>query len=207
MNQILSEAAGIFAGDGTLYKTDSGFVLEVRGPPEEEKYYRRHVSKIFSKVFCEKLEVRDRNCGKSMIGIRKSSKIASEIFHKRLGFPIGSKERTVAIPKEIINSDNRDVWIAYLLGVFDTDGCVSLTKNRKSWFKPVVDIGSVSFDHRLEILFLLERLGFNAHLQRERVRIGGWSTVDRFFKVVKPHNHLKVDKWQCIINKHDVQVA
>lgn len=207
MNQNLSEAAGIFAGDGTLYRTDSGFVLEVRGPPEERKYYEKSVSKIFSKVFGEELKVCDRNCGKLMIGIRKSGLFVNKIFHERLGFPVGTKERTVEVPKEIINSNDRKIWIAYLRGVFDTDGCVSLTKNREIWLKPVVDFGSVSPNHRLDILFLLERLGFSSHLQGDKVRIGGWKTVEKFFKVIKPHNPLKANKWQSIIRRYKAQVA
>jgi intein/homing endonuclease len=170
MDQNFAEAAGIFAGDGTLYKTNRGFVLEETPPPEEEEYYNKFVSKIFGNVFGEKLKVFDRNCGKIVMkGIRKSNSNIIEIFHNELGFPIGEKEKIVRIPNLIMNSKNEEIWIAYLRGVFDTDGCISLTKNRKKWMKPVVDLASSSAEHRQEILLLLHKLGFKCHIQGIKV--------------------------------------
>jgi len=34
-----AELVGIFAGDGTMYRTNSGVVIEIRGNPEEAQYY------------------------------------------------------------------------------------------------------------------------------------------------------------------------
>lgn len=128
---ILAEAAGIFAGDGTFYKTQNGFVMEIRGPSKEKPYYEDFVAPIFSKVFNSEIKVINRDGKGKIIGIRYCKKNAKDILHKLLNFPIGKKESIVQIPKLIFHSGDKDVVVSYLRGLFDTDGCVSLTKKSR----------------------------------------------------------------------------
>ncbi|MDA4131721.1 MAG: hypothetical protein OK454_01155 [Thaumarchaeota archaeon] len=42
-----AELAGIRAGDGGVYHTNSGVAIEIRGNPDEPKYYSRYVRPLF----------------------------------------------------------------------------------------------------------------------------------------------------------------
>lgn len=192
INETLAEVAGIFAGDGTLYKTNRSYVMEVRGHLNEEKYYTDFIIPLFGAVLSCKLKLIKRNCNNSILnGIRKCGKGVFDLFHKKLEFPVGKKETIVKIPQKIFGSNNPKIWISYLRGVFDTDGCVSLKKFKQSKF-PIVKFGSVSNSHIEGIQELLKRLGFNARLEKYSVVIAGWKPVKRFFKIIQPHNILKL---------------
>jgi len=208
VNSSLAETAGIFAGDGTLYKTNcTGYVLEIRGNYDEETYYKNFVMPLFEKNLKTKLKIIDRSCkGSKIIGIRKCGKLVLSVFHDLLGFPVGSKERIVSIPKMFIN--NKNLYIPYLRGVFDTDGSVSIREVKKGCIQPYVSFTSVSENHRKQIHKLLKKMGFNAWKEKHRVRICGWSTVSRFFDLIEPHNDLKVNRWNRILElKMKAQVA
>ncbi len=207
IENTLAEAAGIFAGDGTFYKTQRGFVLEVRGPSKEKPYYEEYIAPIFSEVLKSKIKVINRDKEGRIIGIRNCTKLAKEVFHQILEFPIGRKENIVQVPRIIFDSSEKNVIISYLRGVFDTDGCVALTQNRGNYKKPIVDFGTCSNKHQDQILEMLTRLGFNAHKQKCRVRIGGWSTVKNFFEIIQPHNYLKVNKWIKLLEVRNAEVA
>lgn len=190
----LSEICGIFAGDGTLYKTKRGIVLEVRGGLDEITYYKRHVKNLFSKLFSSELKViRRKYKGGCTVGIRKCGRTVLNIFHNELGFPVGKKSDVVEIPDFVINSNNPDVWTSYLRGIFDTDGCIYLNRVKrgiKIYTHPRIQFTSKSMKHLSQIKRLLARLGFNSHIERNnsKVTLGGWSTSQRFIDVVKPAN-------------------
>ena len=128
-----------------------------------------------------------------MVGIRSCKKKAYSMFHEFLGFPIGEKCLRVQVPGVILKE--RDRWASYIRGVFDTDGSVYARRTgRKSGKRhPVVDISSSSRRH-LEQLHMMDRaLGFNCWIESTHIRMGGWSTVSRFFREIRPHNltHIK----------------
>jgi len=201
MNEVLAEVAGIFAGDGTLYKTNRSHVMEVRGNSAEIRYYSEHVSPLFGQVLNEKLEVIRRNCNDCvLVGIRKSGKKVHETFHMMLGFPVGKKSRTVCIPNKILNSEDEKIWIAYLRGVFDTDGSVDKRYNKKRYPQPFVSFTTVSETHKDQIHNLLKKLGFNSWKEEHRVRMAGWSTVEKFFNLIEPHNDLRIKRWNEILD-------
>ena len=201
MKGTLAEVAGIFAGDGTLYRTNRSFVMEVRGHPDEDEYYRKYVAPFFSQVLNSKLKIIKRNYKNSvLIGIRKCGKKVYNLFHIELGFPVGKKSRIVRIPNKILNSNNKLIWISYLRGVFDTDGSIDKRFIKKKYLQPFVSFTTVSEIHKNQIYNLLKKLDFNAWKEKYRVRIAGWSSVDRFFNLIKPHNNLRIDKWNEILD-------
>jgi len=192
-DEELGEICGIFAGDGTLYRTTWDIVLEVRGEPKELRYYQGTVSKLFGKLFCEELNIIRRNhVGGYTIGIRKCGN-KCKIFNE-LGFPVGKKSRTVEIPKIILNNDAS--WIGYIRGIFDTDGSIYLRRVKKEIRQPVISICSMSENHLLQIQEILRKIGFNCWIERGNhvVRICGWSTIERFLRIVQPNNTKHLDR-------------
>jgi len=210
--KILGEVAGIFAGDGSLYQTSNGrsgrsYVLEVRGPIKELNYYVKHVKPKFEKVLSKKLKIIKRTYELGyVIGIRSCGKDVVEIFHKQLGFPIGSKSRLVKVPKIVL--ENRACWIGYIRGVFDTDGSVYLKKaNCGKYREPVIDISSYSPDHLADMKLILQNLGFRFWMEKTKIRMAGWANTKRFFKEIKPQNPTQKARFRTILNLYSIEPA
>ncbi len=210
--QILGEVAGIFAGDGSLYQTSNGrggksYVLEVRGPIKELNYYTKHIKPKFEKVLSRELKIIKRTYERGyVIGIRACGKDVAEIFHKQLGFPVGSKSRIVDIPKSVLK--NKECWKTYIRGVFDTDGSVYLKKSgRGKYMQPVVDISSYSPKHLENIKLLLHNVGFNFWTEKTKIRLAGWANTKRFFKDINPQNPTQKARFRTILNLYSIEPA
>lgn len=201
--EALYECAGIVAGDGSIYSVSSGtIVLEVRGSSDEFDYYTTKVKPLFSELFGQELKVIKRNySGGFCYGIRKCGVEVKRIFCGRLGFPIGKKSRIVRIPSEVLRSKRHGLKAAFIRGLFDTDGSVYLRNARaRKYFHPVAEVSSVSPVMREQLKLLFRELGFNAWIEKEgKVRLGGWSTVQRFFEVVKPNNPKHILRYHKLI--------
>jgi len=189
-----AEVAGIHAGDGSMYRTNSGLVIEIRGNPDEYQYYSGYVRPLFEVTTGIRSIKTIRNyLGGQMVGLRCCRREAYSMFHSLFGFPIGDKSLIVKVPSLIL--ELRCLWADYVRGVFDTDGSVYLrNQGRRSLNKCVVlDISSSSRVHIFQLYGMVRSLGFNCWLESTHVRMGGWSTVNRFFQIVQPHNliHIK----------------
>ncbi len=198
--EMLGEACGIFAGDGSLYSTKRSHVLEVRSNKKDLDYYTNYVKPIFEKIFSKKLKIVKRSYpGGHVIGIRVCGSKAMKIFNVLLEFPIGKKSGKVKIPKIVLN--NHEYWKPYIRGVFDTDGSVYLRKTGKKYKNPVIDISSRSIEHLLQLKEIMKDLGFNMWLEKGnfKIRMAGWKNVKRFFKEIKPHNNTKQEKFREIM--------
>ena len=179
-----------------MYRTSGGVVLEIRGSPSEFEYYTRWVKPLFDAVVGIKATPTRREYrGGHVIGIRSSKKEVFLLFHRSLGFPLGKKSRTVRVPRIIIR--NADLWSDYVRGVFDTDGSIYLRRVRKNraYRHPVVDIFTSSAPHKAQLHNMIRKLGFNCWLEKNKVRMAGWSTVKRFFAIIKPHNQVHMKRF------------
>lgn len=199
----IGEVAGIFAGDGTLYRTQGGIVMEVRGDSREVEYYEKYVRKLFGKAFGIKLKVIKRyyaNKTGYVLGIRVCGKRTKEFLSDFLGFPIGEKSDIVRVPDIILKNQNS--WISYVRGIFDTDGSVYVRKCGAglAYRQPVIDIFSNSNEHILQIKAMMEWVGFKVWIEgnKRKIRMAGWGNAERFFKVIKPHNNRKLERFRAI---------
>lgn len=191
-DEEVGEVCGIFAGDGTLYKTNgNSVVLEIRGGLDEQDYYKNTIIYLFSTLFQTDLKVLKRKYnGGHTVGKRKCGKIVFDIFCGRFGFKVGRKSSTVSVPKFIKESRKLLFAKGYIRGVFDTDGSIYIRKTGKGYSQPVISLTSVSSIHLIEIKEMLNRLGFNSWIEKSnyRVRLGGWSTTRKFLESIKPNN-------------------
>lgn len=126
-----------------------------------------------------------------MVGIRCCRREAYSMFHGLFGFPIGDKCLLVKVPSLILGQ--LSVRIDYVRGVFDTDGSVYLRNTGSPSKNIALDISSSSRVHIFQLYGMIRTLGFNCWLESTHVRMGGWTTVNEFFRRIKPHNliHIK----------------
>jgi DNA-binding transcriptional regulator WhiA len=197
---VLGEACGIFAGDGSIYATARSHVVEVRSSESELRYYSEFVKPIFEKILSRKLEMVKRYYqGGHVIGIRACGKDALRIFHTFLEFPIGRKSVYMGIPRLVFN--NHEYWKAYVRGVFDTAGSVYLRRTGRKYRNPVIEISSRSLRHLLQLKEILQQTGFEFWLEKRnrKIRMAGKKNVERFFKEISPHNNTKLERFAKIM--------
>lgn len=209
----LAEFCGAMMGDGWIQS--NGCSLFLAGNPSEDKeYYDEHMIPLISKII---IPVKAKNFhywGVYGIGIYKK-----EIIKKLLEFGLlkGKKVNLASIPDWIKSSDIK-VKMAFIRGVFDTDGCIFMQKdytkyanefNSKYHTKSRIRIVSISKKLMEEMSEILTSLKFRHVLRRRaggfkynrnnnvsyHLEINSIKDVQRFFKEIKPNNLKHVTKY------------
>jgi len=169
----------------------------------ETEYYENHIRVLFGKAFGIELGVIKRyysNKTRYVLGIRVCGKRTKEFFSDFLGFPVGEKSCIVRIPKVVL--ENKGSWTSYIRGVFDTDGSLYLHTcgKRSAYRSPIIDIYSQSEEHIAQLKDMAKLLGFNFWTESNghKIRMAGWGNTERFFKVIKPHNNMKLKRFREI---------
>jgi hypothetical protein len=218
IDEQLAEFCGAFIGDGWIESRKS--VLYIAGDRTEDKeYYDAYLAPLFSKVICHVSPQAFPYW--NVYGIRccKSALIQECI---NLGLQAGKKAYSAKIPDAIMLSENKDVRIAVLRGIFDTDGCFFCDISRSSsdsWRKtyhcrPEIHIVSCSKDLLFQMQNILINLGIGSKLSAHEsaghkhkrnvhtsyhLRIRKLDHVKRWFEIIgsnNPRHKTKYAMWQ-----------
>ena len=114
-----SEILGIMFGDGSIYKAGRGALLkiEITGHKVEDRdYLLGHVAPLFLAVFGLRMKPYYKRDENTMRIYAYSNEVAMEL--NSWGMPIGPKKNAILLPRV------RIVPMAFIRGLFDTDGCV-----------------------------------------------------------------------------------
>ena len=187
-----SEILGILFGDGCLSRTERSVQIAITGNKvDDENYLLGHVRTLFLKVFDLELTSRYRHDENTMDLYRHSKKVAS-ILHS-WGMPFGLKKLEDLRPKlELIP-------IAFIRGVFDTDGSVY----RKYGPYAQIQFKAVSKSLMSFIREHLVALGFRPTRLRPdetkfRFSLCRQHEVDTFFRTVSPTNPKHLERLRRI---------
>jgi len=200
LNPEIAELLGMHVGDGTLYKTNRGLVWEMRGSLEEKEYYTNHVVPLLKKIFKKEYKAKFRSGGKQgCFGIQTSDNTLAELLIS-FDFPIGSKTKTVTIPRQI-KTAKPDIKKAFIRGCFDTDGCLRFErKNKDKNHKyPRLEFSTSSEMLCEDIFAMLVQLGFRTHKwgkKEFKVSLAGIDNLEKFIKEVKPKNKRHLNKYR-----------
>lgn len=124
----LAEFMGIVLGDGNLWIKEGGYYyIRISGEYPAEKEYIEHISKLFEKLFKEKIQLRV-NKGLNEFNLVKGSKnIMFTLID--LGLKSGDKKaNNQGIPEWIFQ--DRSLLTSCIRGLIDTDGSVVYIKGR-----------------------------------------------------------------------------
>tara|TARA_B100002003_G_scaffold214670_1_gene213034 strand:- start:2 stop:664 length:663 start_codon:yes stop_codon:yes gene_type:complete len=214
LNSKIAELIGMHIGDGTLYKTNWSLVWELRGGLNEKDYYFNNVKPLLESIF-KNLEFypKFRSGGKNgCFGIQTSKKDVTNLF-LQFGFKPGRKTHTVKVPEYIYQS-NIKIKLAFLRGIFDTDGCIRFDRinNQKLHTYPRVEIGSASKDLRDGLARLLKILGFRYFIWGKdcyMICVGGKEQSTKWFKIIKPANKKHLNRFNFWMENgyHNAEVA
>lgn len=145
VNPELAYLVGAILGDGHIKKASDKINFEV-----SEDWLAKKFMKKVKQVFEHNLNLGSRiDRGKLRQGVFFNNKPALRVFTKFFHIPRGKKSHKIIVPNIIKNSD-RKIKLAFLEGVFDTDGCI-----RKKGFR----LTTASVQFRDDLCELLESLG------------------------------------------------
>jgi intein/homing endonuclease len=181
---------GLHAGDGTLYRTSTGVVWELRGSREEKAFYDGYVTRLL-RASEYRFSAGFRSGGKSgCYGVRSCDR---ELIGTLLdaGFPLGKKSLTVSVPESVL-SGTLAKKRAFLQGLFATDGSAFLTHANHSHARiyPRVELSSASRGLRDRAKDLITEFGIRStcwtytskrgHAPMHFVRVAGVEQVAAF---------------------------
>lgn len=207
ITEDIAELWGLHAGDGTLYRTNSGVVWELRGNIEEKEFYDEYVLALLRRIFDYCWVCRKRSGGANgCYGVR----CCCQEFHQILlqgGFPIGRKTTEVCVPNQVL-SGPKSVQAAFLRGLFASDGHTSLMKINGSNVStyPIIGFGSRSKVLAQQTALMLDQMGVKSYSwslrdRRDdgtdfRLRITGRMWVKRFIECIGLPNHRQLRRIQ-----------
>ncbi len=194
-----AELIGIHTGDGTLYKTSRSLVWEVRGSLNEKEYYNINIVQLLRKIFKIELNPKYRSGGANGCYCVQTTKKEIIYFFIKNGFNPGSKTLTGRIP-EVINKTSDTCKLAFLRGLFDTDGCIRFDRinNQKKHAYPRLEFCFASKLLRDDLASLVSSLGFRCYTWGKRdfkLCISGEKQAKKWFSEVKPANKKHLNRY------------
>ena len=119
MNPNLAYILGAILGDGHIRKDGETISFEVT----ERKLTEKVIQKLH-RIFEHKLNLHSRSKrGRLYYSLSSNNKPAVRLFTKFLEVPRGKKSHKIFVPK-IIKNSGKETRLAFLEGVFDTEGCI-----------------------------------------------------------------------------------
>ena len=173
----LAEICGAFIGDGWIESRGRSCYL-AGNKTEDKEYYDEHMTQLFKEVLIEtkpQLYPYWRVYGIGLHNVRLIQ------FLTNLGIPKGKKAHSAQIPQWILSSHDDAIKIAFLRGLFDTDGCLESKKcygkydtpfRKKYHCQPRIVFTSISEVLMIQVLNLLKELQF--HPEKINLRKGGF---------------------------------
>ena len=154
---LLSEFIGAIIGDGNLWSKNNHYRVEITGDPKLDKnYFRDFLIPVTKKLFNITPHVRIRQRG---LRLRITSKKVYSLLIEEYNLPVGSKKGlNVTIPKQIL--DKKELFIACLRGIFDTDGSIFLADKGYRKDYPTIEITTTSSKLAKQIRNILIKLEY-----------------------------------------------
>lgn len=200
INEEIAELVGILFGDGELCKgTNNSYYLRFSFNSKKERKYASFVNSLLFrnfKIFGKRSTNQKKNC----ITLQFYSKRLTEYFHDVVGVSYSPK-KLEKIP-DCIKNDN-SLSKAFVRGLFDADGCVTVQKQGKYRYS-LVKICSANFPFLCVIKKLILGFGINSFICKKKDRSGNYGfdlvmrnkEAKRFFGVVGSNNPNNTKKWK-----------
>ncbi len=209
MDEQFAEFIGIFMGDGSLNIREHKHSYEFKftgNLKDEIPYFENHVAILGGHVLKRKIIAKILDGGRS-VGLYFCSKSLANTF-RLLGINSGPKSEKLFIPRDI--AENKKFLIAFIRGIFDTDGCLTLKKNGRY---PVITIAMKARKLLEQIKMGLEGFGIKscisfdvAYLDKRNgktytkhyLSINGRTRIMQWFEIIGSNNPKIIKKYQNI---------
>ncbi|MEK6792402.1 MAG: LAGLIDADG family homing endonuclease [Nanoarchaeota archaeon] len=205
INEKLAEEIGGHIGDGSMNYYNNRGMYQLRGHIEDDKlHYLQRIKPLFEKIYGVKIKLREMRSTRVFGFQIWNDKIIA--FKQQLGLPLG-KKLELEIPKEF--SNKKELLVACIRGIFDTDGGVYLEKKNNKLY-PRVYISTISVKLAKQISEILNSLDLNAtyyvsnhpngnRLISYKVEVRGIKMLNKFFKIINPQNPKHQSKYASFL--------
>lgn len=197
LSSELAELIGIHFGDGSMHKNYRYTYRLTYTSNISEKQYSEHINTLFKKIFNVSFRSKT-DTNKNCIVLHFISKALCEFFNKILRIPYGSKS-DLLIPVDILNK--KEYLIAFVRGLFDTDGCITLqrqgkyeyvlikicTKHKKLAKDLVEILKSLEIPSFVCTKFWGQNRGFDVVIRNKN--------AIKFFEIIGSSNSKNIKKW------------
>ena len=194
----LAEEIGWHIGDGSMnfYKNKGKLkgIYKLRGHIKDDKeHYLIRIKPVFKILYNFDLNLREMPSTRVFGFQLWSNKLVN--FKVKLGLPLGKKFKIVIPPSFL---ENKELKIAVVRGLFDTDGGIQLAK-RYGKLYPIIYIDTISYELNLQLLEIFKEIGLRAtsypildsrgnRQNLYKINIRGNEMFDKFMEIIKPAN-------------------
>lgn len=185
MSSELAEETGIHLGDGCMSFNRNYF--SVKTNKTEERYVTNFLFPLYKKLYNIDLKLMRL---KSVSGFEFYSQALCEFKNKVLGIPYGEKVERIEVPELILETKDKEIYRAFIRGLFDTDGCVCVVK--KDY--PVISITVNSKKLIEKTAEMLRLLGFIPYYNRNTICLNGEIMLEKWIKEINSSNFVKREK-------------
>jgi len=196
----LAEETGWHIGDGSMnFYNNKGAtrgIYQLRGHIEDDKqHYIDRIKPIFKMLYNVDINLREMPSTR-VFGFQIWSDNLVK-FKQSLGLKLGPKVN-ITIPEVFLK--DKELKIAIMKGIFDTDGCIYLQRKNNKLY-PRLEIKTISLRLAEQLKNLCFELGLRATMYKNSYKnignrkqdyavvIRGDEMFHRFMEVIKPANH------------------
>jgi hypothetical protein len=204
MTKQLSYFIGFHIGDGSMGFYGRGdYAFQYGGNYKNEiLYYDKFIAPLVKKLFNKTVKPKYLPC--NMYGFKFKSKAIYTFMLNSIKLPTGPKD-TIIIPK-IILDNKKQIKIACLRGIFDTDFGICFKGKNKSY--PEISCWLKSTPLINDIKTILDELGFSYKSRKydfkrhgkkfpcNQIVIRGRDQFDKWFKLIGSHSLKNTSKYQ-----------
>lgn len=195
----LAEEIGIHLGDGCLSYNKKYF--SVKTNKKEEDYMIKFIFPLYKKLY--NLDLKPMRLT-SVIGFEIYSLAFFEFKNKILKIPYGNKvNNKIEVPKIIIDSRNKEIYKAFIRGLFDTDGCVNIVKSKNNY--PTITFTIRSEKLIIQVKEMLLKLGFIPYASKWTINLNGKIMLEKWVKEINSNNPKNLVRLQQAISSARIE--
>lgn len=181
LNEKLAEFIGVHIGDGTLTPN----LLRITGNKIYDENYFLYLKNLVFELFELRASIlydKRKDNQRNNILLSIASKNLAHFLHREFQIPYGNKiKNECSIPGKII--ENRELSIACLRGLVDTDGSLSRRDNYMC----------LAFDSHNPVLLeqvwkIGSDLGIFTYRSKDQIGTNSWKNIQKYFEIVGSSN-------------------
>ena len=210
MTEELAELLGVLSGDGCIsyYPKKNEYWVSITGNSlSDMKYFIHHLAPLLKRIFnIDSKILKVKNQHTIRIVIRSKGLF---YFLKSIGMNIGPKNN-IDIPKIVLAK--RELIIAFIRGLFDTDGSLSLKGKRRY---PVISIKQKSRKIIEQLESILKSFGFPMYVEYDvvthdargftskghRIYIYGRKNLEKWIMLIGFNNHKNLERVEKVMGQ------
>ena len=198
LDNQMAELCGIISGDGNIWSNGRKYEITITGRPKNSQYLDK-VARYISQNIKPQIYYRIRGRG---LRLSIYSKEFFRFLVTEVGMGRGKEKNKDGIPTCIL--EKREYCIAFVRGLFDTDGSVFASMKRGASDYPTIEITNGNLNLLLDIRRILDREGIrttfrSSNTDTYKIAVHGKEMLIKWRSIVGSSNPEKLSRMESII--------